>query len=195
MPHHTAYIYQQTPAVGFVAASSIERIPVEEAVIGISRRFKGVPLSSLVPGLIKEPTSIIIGMNHIAIVVSNIQKSLEFYVNLLGCTVMDISSKMGEDTIPKGGNAHNGGKKIAFLDFFGQKLRIVETNLSLQKNENIEISLTTSDGRFAYQKFKEQGVVSSEGLLELAGGGCRFYILDPDGRKIEICQPPKGSAN
>ena len=123
MPHHTAYIYQQTSAVGFVAASSIERIPVEEAVIGISRRFKGVPLSSFIPGLIKEPNSIIMGMNHIVIGVSNIQKSLEFYVNLLGCTVNGISPEKGRQQIQKEGMLDNGGEKIAFLDFFETEIK------------------------------------------------------------------------
>jgi len=195
-PKHTSYIYQQSSAVGFVAASSIERIPVEEAVIGITKRFKRVPLSSLVPGLlIKEPNSIIMGVSHIVIGVSNIQKSLEFYVNLLGCTLIDISTKMKKETILKSGNALDSGKKVAFLDFFGEKLKMVETIHSPQKSEGIEISLAASDGSFAYQKFKEQGVVSSEEPVELAGGGYQFYILDPDGRKIEICQLPKGSAN
>ena len=64
----------------------------------------------------------------------------------------------------------------------------------LEKNEGIEISLATSDGRFAYQKLKER-VVSSKVLLELASGGCQFYILDPDGEELEICQPPKRSDN
>ena len=44
-PSHTAHIYQHTPAVGFVAASSIERIPVEAAVTQTAQRFKGVSLS------------------------------------------------------------------------------------------------------------------------------------------------------
>jgi uncharacterized protein (UPF0261 family)/predicted TIM-barrel enzyme len=45
VPSHTAHIYRNTPAVGFVAASSIERIPVEEAVTKTARQFKKIPLS------------------------------------------------------------------------------------------------------------------------------------------------------
>ncbi len=44
-PFHTAHIYRHTPAVGFVAASSIERIPVEEAVTRRAQQFKSVSLS------------------------------------------------------------------------------------------------------------------------------------------------------
>jgi len=46
IPFHTAHIYRHTPAVGFVAASSIERIPVEAAVIRTTQQFKSVSLSS-----------------------------------------------------------------------------------------------------------------------------------------------------
>jgi predicted TIM-barrel enzyme len=43
-PEDTKYIYEHTDAVGFVGASSIERIPVEKAVMGIVEEFKGVGL-------------------------------------------------------------------------------------------------------------------------------------------------------
>ena len=43
-PEDTRYIYRHTDAVGFVGASSIERIPVEKAVKGIVEEFKRIPL-------------------------------------------------------------------------------------------------------------------------------------------------------
>jgi predicted TIM-barrel enzyme len=43
-PEDTRYIYAHTDAVGFVGASSIERIPVERAVQGAVEEFKGVGL-------------------------------------------------------------------------------------------------------------------------------------------------------
>jgi len=39
-PEHTEVIYRHSPAVGFVGASSIERIPTEEAIQKITREFK-----------------------------------------------------------------------------------------------------------------------------------------------------------
>jgi predicted TIM-barrel enzyme len=41
-PASTAVIYEQTTAVGFVAASAVERIPVEEAVRGVCEQFKAL---------------------------------------------------------------------------------------------------------------------------------------------------------
>ena len=43
-PEDTKYIYEHTDAVGFVGASSIERIPVEKAVMGIVEEFKSTKL-------------------------------------------------------------------------------------------------------------------------------------------------------
>ena len=43
-PEDAAYVSARTPAIGFVGASSIERIPVEPAVKDIAERFKAIKL-------------------------------------------------------------------------------------------------------------------------------------------------------
>jgi len=43
-PEDTKYIYEHTDVVGYVGASSIERIPVERAVIETVRQFKGISI-------------------------------------------------------------------------------------------------------------------------------------------------------
>lgn len=43
-PEDTRALYAQTDAEGFVGASSIERIPLERAVIGVVREFKAIPM-------------------------------------------------------------------------------------------------------------------------------------------------------
>ncbi len=43
-PEDTEYIYQHTDAVGFLGASSIERIPVERAIQSATEAFKSKPL-------------------------------------------------------------------------------------------------------------------------------------------------------
>jgi len=43
-PEDTRYIYEHTDAVGFVGASSIERIPIERAVKGAVEEFKSISL-------------------------------------------------------------------------------------------------------------------------------------------------------
>lgn len=44
-PDDTRELYARTAAVGFVGASSIERIPIERAVVSVVREFKSIPLS------------------------------------------------------------------------------------------------------------------------------------------------------
>lgn len=41
-PEDTRYLYEHTEAVGFVGASSIERIPIERAVKGVLTEFKSI---------------------------------------------------------------------------------------------------------------------------------------------------------
>ncbi len=43
-PEDTKVIYERTKAVGFVGASSIERIPIERAVAATVKEFKDIPL-------------------------------------------------------------------------------------------------------------------------------------------------------
>lgn len=43
-PEDAAYVQERTDAVGFVGASSMERLPVETAIAETMRRFKSIPL-------------------------------------------------------------------------------------------------------------------------------------------------------
>ncbi|MBX5101282.1 phosphoenolpyruvate hydrolase family protein [Rhizobium lentis] len=45
-PEDTAEVYRSTDCVGFVGASSIERIPIERAVQAVAKAFKAVPMPS-----------------------------------------------------------------------------------------------------------------------------------------------------
>jgi len=44
-PKDTEYLYKYTDAIGFVGASSIERIPVEKAIMDVVRNFKNYKLN------------------------------------------------------------------------------------------------------------------------------------------------------
>jgi predicted TIM-barrel enzyme len=43
-PEDTRTLYALTPAVGFVGASSIERIPIERAITNVVKEFKSIPV-------------------------------------------------------------------------------------------------------------------------------------------------------
>lgn len=44
-PEDTEEVYRATECVGFVGASSIERIPIERAVHAVTMAFKAIPMS------------------------------------------------------------------------------------------------------------------------------------------------------
>jgi predicted TIM-barrel enzyme len=44
-PESTRVVYEKTDAVGFVAASAIERIPVEKAIMTVCKEYKQLPMS------------------------------------------------------------------------------------------------------------------------------------------------------
>ncbi len=44
-PEDAAYVNQHTDAVGFVGASSLERMAMESALVALTQRFKAIPLS------------------------------------------------------------------------------------------------------------------------------------------------------
>jgi predicted TIM-barrel enzyme len=43
-PEDVDYVLKRTTAQGFVGASSIERLPVETAIVGAVKAFKEIPL-------------------------------------------------------------------------------------------------------------------------------------------------------
>ncbi len=45
-PEDAAYINERTDAVGFVGASSLERLAIEESLTNLTRRFKSIPVKS-----------------------------------------------------------------------------------------------------------------------------------------------------
>jgi predicted TIM-barrel enzyme len=45
-PEDVAYVLERTNAQGFVGASSIERLPIETAIVSAIKAFKQIPLDT-----------------------------------------------------------------------------------------------------------------------------------------------------
>ena len=56
-PQDAAYVNERTDCVGFVGASSLERIGVEQSLIDITRRFKSIPVRTKTKLQISNPKS------------------------------------------------------------------------------------------------------------------------------------------
>jgi predicted TIM-barrel enzyme len=51
-PEDAAYINEHTDTVGFVGASSLERMAVEESLIELTRQFKAIPVQRRVGAVV-----------------------------------------------------------------------------------------------------------------------------------------------
>jgi len=49
-PDDAAYVNERTDCVGFVGASSLERMGVEQSLIDITRKFKAIPVGGKANG-------------------------------------------------------------------------------------------------------------------------------------------------
>jgi predicted TIM-barrel enzyme len=54
-PADAAYINEHTDCVGFVGASSLERMGVEQSLIDITKRFKKIPVPAAKGGKSSRP--------------------------------------------------------------------------------------------------------------------------------------------
>jgi len=147
----------------------------------------------------------ITGVDHTSFTVSNLERSLEFYVGMLGCQVLwqrEIDNQyFGEivgfpNCVVKA--AHLGvpgsGHHIELFEYVspsGNKGDLRTNNVGVS-----HISFIVDDLPAAYEELKARGVqFRSPPVLITAGanqGGWGVYLQDPDGITLELFQPPAG---
>jgi len=144
---------------------------------------------------------VITGFNHISFTVSILEKSLAFYRDLLGMSLIHISERPPEFSekvtgIPR---AH---LKVAYLDAWGHKLELIQyisprgEKLDLRTyNVGIaHIAFNVDNLRTIYKEMKTKKVkFKSKPMPIPAGpnrGGLTVYLEDPDGITLEFIQPP-----
>ncbi|MBP2027165.1 catechol 2,3-dioxygenase-like lactoylglutathione lyase family enzyme [Acetoanaerobium pronyense] len=109
------------------------------------------------------------GINHITFAVSNLEKSVEFYVNILGLRLV------GE--WDKGAYLLAGNQWVALN---------VESAVILDKKSDyshISFNVLSTDFQKMKDKLESAGVKS---FKENSSEGDSFYFLDPDGHKLEL---------
>lgn len=118
-------------------------------------------------------------IDHVAIVVSNMDRSIKFYNELLGLKVLHDGRK-------------EGGKKKTFL---GTKSK---TLIALTEDENrtregagivegvAHVAFGVNDVEKASRVLKEKGVEFIEEKLDKDGKRKSYHFLDPDGLELEI---------
>jgi lactoylglutathione lyase len=123
-------------------------------------------------------------LEHVGIMVKDIQTSIEFYTNVVGFSL-------------KGQIVHpNGEIKLAFLGFNESE----ETELELIQgyNDNLpvegkvhHIALTVDDVEAEHDRLKSLGVTFIEQEITTLPNGARYiFFAGPDGEWIELFETP-----
>ena len=118
-------------------------------------------------------------LNHVAIVVSNMDRSIEFYTDVLGLKlILDGRSQ--------------GGEKKTFL---GTKSKAIialseDKNRTLNRGDYVEgvnhVAFGVDDVEKSSQVLQEKGVEFIEIKVGEDGKGKAYHFLDPDGLELEI---------
>ena len=150
------------------------------------------------------------GLHHTGYTVSDLDRSLVFYRDILGCEVIATQEKQGGYLAEIVGypGAHvrmahlraGGGEHVIelfeYLSPLGQRVEIEPRNIGAS-----HLCFLVDDLQAVYEQLVEQGVTSFvsppiEVDTGINTGGFGIYLRDPDGIIVEIFQPPahRGSA-
>ena len=124
----------------------------------------------------------IIGIDHVSITVKDMDQSLEFYLQVIGCTLVHRRMISG------------GEKELALLDLHGQFIELIKP----QNNQPIpetsgHLGLKVSDIYGAVENLRKvKGIefVNEEPLV-VVEGMVIFFFKGFNGELIELVQPPK----
>lgn len=124
------------------------------------------------------------GLHHVAVVCSDVERTVRFYQGILGFPLTEIF----ENRDYPGSNHFffdiGNGNGLAFFDFPG--LDVGPYAEVLGGLHHIAISMERSEWEAAKERLDEAGV---EYLLE---SGSSMYLRDPDGTRVELISDPLG---
>ena len=144
-----------------------------------------------------DKTPVVIGYRHTGIITKDINKSLNFYQNILGLEVIqeftDTSDYINEITGLKGAKVHFIKLKakdetvLELLEYPSHPTEPLESSII---NVGIcHIALRVRSAENAYDKLIESGVkVLSRPVLSSEGIAKVFFCLDPDNVRVELVE-------
>lgn len=144
-------------------------------------------------------------LHHLGLTVSDIERSIHFYRDLLGMTLIRRRPEVRAAYVEK--QTGYPGVVLSVASFrvspgSRQSLEVVQylnqagapARTSTNQPASSHLCLTVSDLQACYAELKHQGVVFvSEPVRITAGpneGGLVVYFQDPDGYVLELFQPP-----
>lgn len=146
----------------------------------------------------------ITGAHHTSYTVSNLERSLDFYVGLLGCEV--IWQRENRDQYFRDIVGHpDGVAKMAMLRVPGSTHAIelieyvvprgVSADVRTKNVGSSHMAFFVKDLHRAYEELSAAGVKFRSPPVEITAGANRgaraVYMTDPDGITMELFQPPQ----
>lgn len=142
----------------------------------------------------------IVGVNHTSFTVSDLERSLAFYRDMLGMIPISVAERPPEfsEKVTALPGAH---LKIVYLDAWGHRLELIQYLSPLGRRlgartcdiGSAHLAFNVTDLRGMYREMAARGVrFKSEPLVIPAGpnkGGLCLYLEDPDGITLEFIQP------
>jgi catechol 2,3-dioxygenase-like lactoylglutathione lyase family enzyme len=132
----------------------------------------------------ERPPSTARGIHHMAVLSSDVERTIHFYQDILGFPLTDIF----ENRDYKGSNHFffdlGNGNLLAFFDFPGLALGPYAEVLG--GLHHIAISVEPDNWERSKTRLDEEGI---EYLLE---SGSSIYFMDPDGTRVELISDPLG---
>lgn len=140
----------------------------------------------------------VIGLNHINVVVSDIEKSKEWYCDRLGFAV-DEAFEISEDDLSLGLGVPDAKLKVAFLTIPNSTTRVemIEyaspSALPLTQGPANAVgyghfAIEVDDVIARYEELRAKGVEFVSRPVYVTGGVRFCWMLDPDGNRVEIIQ-------
>ncbi len=143
-------------------------------------------------------------IHHLGMTVSNIDRSIEFYQNVLGLTLVNRRPFVEEGYVAQ--QTGYEGVQLSVASFrirpeSPQSLEIVEylnhtgepVDTATNRPGNTHLCLAVDDLMSAYADLKSQGVEFRSDPVEITTGPNRggkvIYLYDPDGYVIEMFEP------
>lgn len=117
------------------------------------------------------------GMNHVTLRISDLERSLPFYLDILGMTLVHRGNK---DVYLEWGSAW-----ICLLE--RPQLQVLTEDVGSERAgmDHLAFSIAEADFQEAAEKLRETGTPIVRGPL-YRGGGWSINFLDPDGIELEL---------
>ena len=150
----------------------------------------------------------ITGMWHVSFTVSNLEKSIEFYRDLLGLRLVHTQTQDNEYTRKLVGYK-DAYLKVAMFDIEGKDfapsghfLELVEyvspegefVPIGTAHTRSAHLAFVVSNIHETVDKLKQEGIQFKSDIVAIEEGrnkgGYTVYFLDPDGITLELVQPP-----